>query len=27
VGYFELKLNIHTLGTSESYFTSCKKWQ
>ncbi len=23
--YFELKLHIHTLGTSEAYFTSCKK--
>jgi len=25
VGYFELKLHIHTQGTSETYFTSCKK--
>ncbi len=25
VGYFELKLHIHTLGISETYFTSCKK--
>jgi len=25
VEYFELKLHIHTLGTSEIYFTSCKK--
>jgi hypothetical protein len=25
VGYFELKLHIHTLGTSEIYFTSCEK--
>ncbi len=25
VGYFELKLHIHTLGISETYFTACKK--
>ncbi len=25
VGYFELKLSIYALGTSETYFTSCKK--
>ncbi len=25
VGYFELKLHIHTLGISETYFASCKK--
>ncbi len=25
VGYFELKLHIHTLGISETYFSSCKK--
>jgi hypothetical protein len=25
VGYFELKLQIHTLVTSETYFTSCEK--
>ncbi len=25
VGYIELKLHIYTLGTSETYFTSCKK--
>ncbi len=25
VGYFELKLHIHTLGISETCFTSCKK--
>ncbi len=25
VGYFELKLHIHTLRISETYFTSCKK--
>ncbi len=24
VGYFELKLHIYALGTSETYFTSCK---
>ncbi len=24
VWYFEVKLHIHTLGTSETYFTSCK---
>jgi len=24
VGYFELKLHIHTLGTSDIYFTSCE---
>ncbi len=24
VGYFELKLQIRTLGISETYFTSCK---
>jgi len=25
LGYFELKLHIQTLGTSETYFTSCKR--
>ncbi len=25
VGYIELKLHIYALGTSETYFTSCKK--
>jgi len=25
VGYFELKLHIHTPGTSTTYFTSCEK--
>jgi len=25
VRYVELKLHIHTLGTSEIYFTSCEK--
>ncbi len=25
VGYIELKLHIYALGTSEAYFTSCKK--
>ncbi len=25
VGYNELKLHIYALGTSETYFTSCKK--
>ncbi len=25
MGYFELRLQIHTLGTSETYLTSCKK--
>jgi len=25
VWYFELKLHTHTLGTSETYFTSCEK--
>jgi len=25
VGFFELKLHIHTLWSSESYFTSCEK--
>jgi len=25
VGYLELKLHIHTLGTTETYFTYCKK--
>ncbi len=25
VGYFEVKLHIHTLRISETYFTSCKK--
>jgi len=25
VGYFELKLHIHTLGTTETYFTYFKK--
>ncbi len=24
VGYFELNLHIYALGTSETYFTSCK---
>ncbi len=25
VGYFKLKVHIYALGTSETYFTSCKK--
>jgi len=25
VGYFDIKLHIHTLGTLKTYFTSCEK--
>jgi len=25
VGYFELKQHIHTVGTSETYFTFCER--